>query len=329
MGLARRVVSGHRGGSADLKYTIHNTDTGGSKRASLAEARQAATNISGGSNRYVGQSSTYNSGISGNVGSIGGGGVSGFGGGAGGGGNMSGNISELLKQMKAKQAEANAANESRYQEILGDYESRYSSVMGGLEGMGDYDVGEARQTGFERAAMTDQRMIDSGFRDNTVAQTMRMGHQRETDRAVEGIRDNVRQYKTGLSASMLKQPIDFKERRHDVGPDMSMYSQLLSQAGQGAGGVAGSGYGTGGGGYQVGSNYGGTTGGMSQSSVRNLTGNFNRVSLDPLSEKEFDGLGDRARSASPYRATSSYAPSGSDFNSHLDSILNPLGDLMI
>jgi hypothetical protein len=163
---------------------------------------------------------------SGGYGSIGGVGGPG-GGGFGGGGGMSPDLAKLMSDWQAKMDAANAANEGRYQQILGGYADRRA----GMEGYGDQARADILRRGGEASAAVRSQLTQRGLGNTTVVPTMQMGAQRETEGNVNRLEDTLRQQRAGMD----KERLDFMERRTDEGPSYGQMLELLKASGQGAG----------------------------------------------------------------------------------------------
>jgi hypothetical protein len=163
-----------------------------------------------------------------------GGGVGGSGGGGGGGGM---DLSKFISDWQAKMDQANAANESRYREILGGYDQRNAE----MEGSGTQARADILRRGTERDAAVRSQLTQRGLGNTTVVPTMQMGAQRETEGDVGRLEESLRQQRSGLRKDVL----DFKERRTDEGPNYGQLLELMKLSGQGAGSRTGGGTGTG------------------------------------------------------------------------------------
>lgn len=177
--------------------------------------------------------------------------------GGGGGGSLDALAKQLMDQLTASQAEAKAANEQRYSEILGLYDKRYGDVMSNISGMGTQARKDIGQRARERQANMSQQMLGRGLLGSTVAATTEAVTAREAENEYGRLEEAIRQQTTGLMERMQKEKMDFMERRTDTGPDMNAYANLLSSLGAAVGGgasnsIASSSYGDGGGGVAFG-----------------------------------------------------------------------------
>lgn len=126
-------------------------------------------------------------------------------------------INELMKKYEDQQAAANAANETRYQGILGLLQRQGASSK--------LDV--ARSGAAERSDIT-QSMISRGLYSSTVMDALKNQSLERQDRENTRIDESVADRTAGVM-----------ERRTDQGPNLGLYSTLLSQAAAGYGQQAG------------------------------------------------------------------------------------------
>ena len=213
------------------------------------------------------------------------GGGGGYGGGSGGSGGTGGNGGEygsqggagtsedalrLIREQQAATDQANRKNELRYENIKGRYQDRYDRNLASLEGYGDSMRTDIARQGDRNRASYDQDLIDRGLGNTTVRTSAQRGANEDELRANVELEDSITRNKINLDSQLMKDKLDFMERREDVGPDNAMFAQLLQQYGAsganngtGTGGGAGTGTGTGttGGGTGGGPGGGGTPAG--------------------------------------------------------------------
>jgi len=183
-------------------------------------------------------------------------------------------------------AQANAANESRYQTIMAGYDDRlgrfgsttktinkgYDSLIARQERIGDsqrLDLQDqyGRALGNMRMSMTSR-----GLGNSTLYDSARRGVDYDLSRSKIALNDSLAREYAGVygqklgfmeranlfgTAGLRKEKLDFMERKQELGPQAELYARLAELAGQGAGGYAmGGGYtagpmGGGGGSYSV------------------------------------------------------------------------------
>lgn len=161
-------------------------------------------------------------------------GTFGMGGGGGGGGSS---FSDAY-------AEANAANEARYRDVLGGYQNRYERNMEDLRGSGAQERNDINEAYKDQWAARQQSMIGRGLGNSSILDTMQAGNERERINDQGRLEERLRQQRIGLDTSLSGDTLGFMERRVDQQPDPMLAAQLaqgLGQAGYGAGGVGGGG----------------------------------------------------------------------------------------
>jgi hypothetical protein len=119
-------------------------------------------------------------------------------------------LQDILKQLQQAQTSANAANEQRYQDILG----LYSNL--GKTGTAQIQENEAQQQ-----AKATQDLTSRGLGNSTVTSSVSRGIANDAQFAQQALQEQIAGQKAGVM-----------ERRTDQGPNMSMYANLLQQASQ-------------------------------------------------------------------------------------------------
>ena len=166
---------------------------------------------------------------------------------------------EFDKALKA----ANEANEARYQDILGGYKTRQEilgpemeqmpshyadrefSIMGEMSGLGRAARADLNRRYDQEAGNVEQSLIDRGLGNTTVLGSMTRGVRDQQDRAMNSLNEQLRRerlgYRTALSGDTLgaaersigarsmlyREPMDFMERREDLGPSDAYLNALL------------------------------------------------------------------------------------------------------
>lgn len=128
-------------------------------------------------------------------------------------------LTDLVQKYNEAYQQAKAANEARYQQLLGITEQ--------TTGQREADI---RQAYGQQGAQIGQSLARSGLAGTTAAPTMQMGVAREQESALNRLADQMQQTKLGII-----------ERREDRYPELGMISQLAGALGQagGAGGISG------------------------------------------------------------------------------------------
>lgn len=189
---------------------------------------------------------------------------------------------------------ANQANEQRYGDILGgykdmyglykaagdqaatDYTNRLNNAMTYLNNAGAQEASDIRKGWTDQAAKGAQQLASLGMSGTTVAPTMAMGYQRESNADLSRLNERLQnqrlntygQYSgdvlgskdkyTAGGTDIMQNALNFKERRNDLLPDMGTYANLALQLGKAGYGPGAGGDGSGGAGGAGG--YGGAGG---------------------------------------------------------------------
>lgn len=147
----------------------------------------------------------------------------------GGGGN------DIISAYEAAMAAANAANESRYNTINSGYTSGRRRASGLLDQLGDmqrYDTNRAYDANSGKIA---QDAINTGLTSSTVRSNLLTGNERKRGESLARVNESLTQNRLNTEMPLLKEQLDFMERRNDVGPDLGMFARLLAQAGSNPG----------------------------------------------------------------------------------------------
>ena len=160
-------------------------------------------------------------------------------------GSASGQAQRLQEEYQTAYNEAKAANEARYQEILGGYKTRYGTamtqlgktrtdvtgklasnraeVLSSLKGLGEQELaGIGRQYTKERAS-TAQQLISSGLHSTTVAPAVQAGVTRREGYAVGEAQERLRREKLGYISQLGAQELESLRQLSD--------QELLMQTG--------------------------------------------------------------------------------------------------
>ena len=120
-------------------------------------------------------------------------------------------LMDIVKQLQAAQTAANKANEQRYQDILGQYDT----------------LGKAGET---RIQQTEQQAQAKSTQDLTARG---LGNTTITSAASRGIASDAEASRQQLQEGITQQKVGVMERKTEQGPDMSMYANLLQKAAAG------------------------------------------------------------------------------------------------
>ncbi len=137
----------------------------------------------------------------------------------------------------AKYNEAKQANLDRYAEGKGELSSLRDRSMGYLEGAGQQEQADIRQSGDAAKAASGQKLQGLGLAGTTIGQTTNSGIDRETNDSLSRSNERINQQKLGTDSATTNNLTGFIERRTDAYPDMNVYAQLaMSQSANGGSG---------------------------------------------------------------------------------------------
>lgn len=141
--------------------------------------------------------------------------------------------------------EANAANERRYQEILGGYDALHGRVMGDLAGVGQQQTADINRSYRNAGSRTNNQLVQRGFGNSSLISTMQQGNMRERSEAQRRLQEGLLQQRAGYDTRISQGKLGVMERRTDLGPDPNQMIKLMQGMGRGGvgmGGVGGIGY---------------------------------------------------------------------------------------
>jgi len=150
-------------------------------------------------------------------------------------GDLSSYVKQLIESQQSAQAQAKAANEKRYSEMMTGYDDRYNTVMNSISGLGAQQAADINKRWSDQGAQQNQQLIDQGFGNSTVMPTMQMGIQRENSADLLRLNENLRSQQAGYQSQLLGDKLSAMERRTDAYPDQGNYVELLKLLGQGSG----------------------------------------------------------------------------------------------
>jgi hypothetical protein len=119
-------------------------------------------------------------------------------------------LMDIIKQLQGAQDAANTANEKRYQETLGQFDT--------LGQAGMTRIGQAEQ---QAQAKSTQDLTNRGLGNTTI-----------TSAASRGVSNDAELQRQQLQEGVAAQKAGVMERKTEQGPDMSLYANLISQAAQ-------------------------------------------------------------------------------------------------
>ena len=146
-------------------------------------------------------------------------------------GKAEANIAQLKAEYEKAFNEAKTANEQRYGEILGGFDTLYSDTMSGLEGMGEVarkDVNSSYNKAFSQSM---QGLVNSGMANSTVVPSVTLTNARQRNDAVNSLNEMLRRERLGYMNNITNSKLGFMERREDTYPDTNLYASLMNNYG--------------------------------------------------------------------------------------------------
>lgn len=149
------------------------------------------------------------------------------------------NTAKLKAEYDKAFNEAKQANEQRYGQILGGYDTLYNDTMTGLEGMGDAARKDVN-TGYNRAfSQSMQGLVNAGMANSTILPSVSLNNARQKTDALSSLNEMLRREKLGYMNNITNSKLNFMERREDTYPDLSLYTSLMNNYGNTMGNVGG------------------------------------------------------------------------------------------
>ena len=143
------------------------------------------------------------------------------------------NAYAMMQQAQAAQDSVRQANESRYADILGQYQSRFDRNMGYVNSLGASETQAINSRAAQATAQADQGLIDRGLGNTTVRTAAMQGIEGDRSRQLTTLQDLLTKQRIAVDAPMSMDKLNFMERRNDLPPDISQLAQYMQQMGQG------------------------------------------------------------------------------------------------
>jgi len=144
----------------------------------------------------------------------------------------------LAQQTAEQQAEAKYWNEYRYAQGLDFLEQRFGNVMGQLQGMGEEEKREIRDSFEALQGKLDQKSLGAGLTGTTVRGAQARGLNREQERALGEARETNLKQKLGYETILSSDIVNFIQQRSDAYPSVTDMANLYFGYGQSGGGQA-------------------------------------------------------------------------------------------
>jgi hypothetical protein len=146
-------------------------------------------------------------------------------------GKSEANIASLKSEYEKAYNEAKTANETRYGQILGGYDTLQNDTMAGLDGMGT----QARRdvnTSYDKAYSNSlQGLINSGMANSTILPSVSNVNATQRSDATGRLNETLRREKLGYMNDITNNKLSFMERRTDSYPDVGLYTSLMNNQG--------------------------------------------------------------------------------------------------
>lgn len=134
-------------------------------------------------------------------------------------------VRRLMAAYEQANAQAKAANEARYQQILGGYNDRMSDVMTLWEKLGAQEGADIRQRWQKTANQQQQDFVRRGLVGTSVLPSMRAGVTTNMNADLARLAESLTAQRASALTGLTGDRLAFMERREDEYPD---YTQMLS-----------------------------------------------------------------------------------------------------
>lgn len=188
-------------------------------------------------------------------------------------------VQQLADEYKAKTDEANAANEARYQQGLGELSTLRERGMNEIANWGQYEDTTTRKNYDENIQNQLQMLQDRGLGNDTIGVAFQGKNEFDRDLALQGLSERISARNAEADRAYTGDIVNFVEKRNDIAPDMSQLYELAMKYGQ-----SGDGQGFDGGQGQMG-------GGQQQAPQKNYNNNFAATFGAPVSAAALGGGG--------------------------------------
>lgn len=138
----------------------------------------------------------------------------------------------LAGQYQQALDKANAANENRYNQILGGYDQLHSRVMGDLANVGAMEKKDINRQYNSMGSDVYQRLVNRGFGNSSLTGTMQMGVERERADALARSAERAAQLRANADMQLSTGKFGVMERRTDMGPDPNQLLEIARLQGQ-------------------------------------------------------------------------------------------------
>lgn len=143
--------------------------------------------------------------------------------------------SGLAAEFQKKMDEANAANEARYQQILGGYGTFETDIMGRIGQRYGQRATDIKRAGFEKEAAMRQDAVSRGLAGTTMPRAPAYGIHRETQGLLSELEDMKLGQEIGALAGIRGGKFGVMERKSEIAPDYGMLLRLAQGLGEAGG----------------------------------------------------------------------------------------------
>ncbi len=140
-------------------------------------------------------------------------------------------LQEFLDSAKAQEEAANAANEERYQDILGRLEDRYDRNMERVSNYGEAALQDLIESSDETLRDIRGNLANRGLGSSTIFDAFRQRSARDLAREKQRLSEQVDKRAAEYDQALSKDIAAFMERRTDEGPNQNMIAELVRQFG--------------------------------------------------------------------------------------------------
>lgn len=144
----------------------------------------------------------------------------------------SNSLGDLAKSYQQQTDAANAANNQRYNDILGGYDKALGLATSELTGLSQQNKTDTNALYDTRRGSAEQNLISRGLGNTTVRSSIDRGITTDQAAANARINDQNKLQRLGALSGLQSDRLGFMERRNDAPPDISQLAMLAQGVGQ-------------------------------------------------------------------------------------------------
>jgi len=141
---------------------------------------------------------------------------------------------KVMDEWQGAYDEAKSANETRYNDILGQYGQRYDTAVSDLQGMGDAEKAALENAYRISGSQQQQALVNSGLASTTIRPAAIAQNTKMKEASLSQVNERLQNQALTTKANLSGDKLQFMERREDPYPDQTYYLELLKQAGYAA-----------------------------------------------------------------------------------------------